>query len=261
MKSFKIFSQNLHGLGESNPKDCLTRFGAFLASNDYDVVCLQEIVALIDPKPEDDIWDTGEFLLHYLHSAGRTEYQLITAFAHEAWDTCNEFVGILTRLPILDHRVLRVSHTDDSKDFNRRVLMLATLQVGDTPIQFASGHFSWSDSSDPFTQQFTAFDHDVRTTHLPTILAGDCNITSFSPEYIDVINKGWTDLYLVKGSDSDWTIAEEIDGWEGTGFHGRRIDFFFANCPFVVLKANRHFTGEDKAMISDHVGIEIQISH
>lgn len=260
MQTLKLFSLNLHGLEEPNPRLSLTTLGDFLLANEYDVIFLQEIVELLEPLATDELWHTGEFLLNYLRTAGCDDYRLSIAHTHEAWGTCNEFVGILTRLPILEQVALRVSQTDDVRDFNRRVLMATTLQVAEQPFQFVSGHFSWSDSEDPFAQQFAAFDDYVKTTKLPTILAGDCNITSFSPDYIDVINRGWTDLYLVKGSDADWTIAEEIDGWEGSGAHGRRIDFCFANTPLRVSAATRHFTGDDRPMISDHVAIALEIS-
>lgn len=259
MSQLKLFTFNLHGLAEPDPMACLTTLANFIVANDFDVIFLQEIVAQFHPTANDPLAHTGTYLTNTLSKLGCHGYTLHLSMAHEAWGTCHEYVGVLTRLPVLNSETVRISQTDDESDFNRRVVQVTTVKFQDSPLQCISGHFSWSDANDPFGPQFAVLDDFIKTSKLPTIIGGDFNIESFSPAYIDVINRGYTDLYLVKGSDSDWTIFEEIAGWHGKGSHGKRIDFIFANTPVIVTHALRHFTGSDKPMISDHASIAIDL--
>lgn len=260
MSQLKLLTCNLHGLEEPNPSAALRTLAAHIVAQHYDVVFLQEIVALLQPKSEDPIDHSGEFLLACLRELGCHDYHLTIAYCHEAWGTCDEYVGILTRWPLLEQTALLLSESDDPKDFNRRVAMRAVIDVNGTPLQFMSCHFSWADSVDPFSGQFNTLDTFIQASGFPTIIAGDFNIPSFSPDYMNVINAGYRDLYLVTSPDADWTIQAEIDGWEGRGQAGRRIDFMFANTPFIIESSQRRFYGDDHPMLSDHAFVEVIIS-
>ena len=90
---------------------------------------------------------------------------------------------------------------------------------------------------------------------------GDFNNDGFikGEGYDYLLSKGLMDTYnLAIEKDCGITVEGEIAGWEGKK-ENKRLDIIFTTEDIRVLKSNVIFNGENKKIISDHYGVEVEI--
>ena len=75
-----------------------------------------------------------------------------------------------------------------------------------------------------------------------------------------ICSKGHYDTYiLAEEKDNGVTVKGKIKGWDDNK-HDLRIDYVFTNKRLPVKKSTTIFNGTHKPIISDHFGLEIELS-
>ena len=93
------------------------------------------------------------------------------------------------------------------------------------------------------------------------ILMGDFNTDAIgsSEDYKNIISQGLFDTYtLAEKKDSGITVDKSIDGWANDKSQ-KRIDYIFSNKEIKVKESKVIFNNENKKIVSDHFGVEVEI--
>ncbi len=92
-------------------------------------------------------------------------------------------------------------------------------------------------------------------------LMGDFNTNAFTAkeDYENILNQGLIDTYTVaKEKDNGVTVGGAIAGWQGAT-EEKRLDYIFSTRPVEVKSSKVIFNGENKPLVSDHYGVEVEI--
>ncbi len=247
-------TMNLHCLQEANPRACLQTLAETIINEGYDLIFLQELVEVIAFDLTTEIHDTGAYLIAQLKREN-SAYQLVKSYAHESWGNCREYVGIITRLPIIQSQTVVLSERSDPTDIDRRVAQSVQIETDGKIVCCLSTHMSWPENnqSTKFLEQLDQLNQYVKTLNMPIILGGDLNITPDTKEYHALLAAGWVDAYYTMNHQHDWTCIE----YEGETISYQHIDYILTNRSVVTTDVYRIFTTPTQ-MISDHVGVSAE---
>lgn len=264
----KFLTLNCHSWLEENQTEKLAHLAENIATNDYDVICLQEVnqlmaseKAFLDdwfiPSNTDVIIREDNFALRLQEQLQclDKEYYWSWCYNHIGYDRFDEGVAILAKEPFIAQDTL-VSQTKDVTDYHTRRILTALTAVEGKLVQVLSGHFSWWQEGFSFeweqVQSFLA-DH----SH-PLVLMGDFNNPANTKGYKQIMESNWQlqdSFYAAEKTSGQETTLAQIAGWEKS--NGERIDYIFLTPEFTVLSHEVLFNGDKTPIVSDHFGVSV----
>lgn len=231
-----ILTLNLHCYAEEHIQRNQQRIVEAIINHKIDIVCFQEACK------QDGHGYVNEIKRLLLQKG--YDYEVVFAASNIAFETYDEGVAILSRLPIVNSSVTNISTTNDYYDWKTRIAIHADIMVSDQIIRITSVHIGWTDDKEVFESQFdTLYQHiNKDVTHM---ICGDFNIHDKSKEYL-YVTKHLIDLWELKNHENAWT-------------HGNsRIDYIMSNKRLPVTHQQLLFHEDDKK-VSDHHGVLMTI--
>jgi len=260
----KLLTLNCHSWQENNQHEKIKTVAETIAGKDYDVIALQEVSQHIDSPivygaiREDNF---ALLLVEELRKLGAAEYTFTWDFSHIGYDVYEEGLAILTKHKIEEEYSFFITRNQDQSYWKTRKIVGAKIVVDEQPVSFYSCHLGWwHDEEEPFIDQANTLLDQVEKD-VPFFLMGDFNnAASIQGEgYEYLLEKGLFDTYeLAADKDSGATIAGEIAGWENNK-QDLRIDLILAGHPVEAKYSRVIFNGENKPVVSDHYGVEVEV--
>ncbi|MEW4354389.1 endonuclease/exonuclease/phosphatase family protein [Streptococcus pneumoniae] len=268
----KFLSLNTHSWMEDQQEEKLQDLVTRILTQDYDVICLQEVNQLMDDSQEiaaplyyQPAEGIGIHEDHYalrlveeLAKQGQT-YHWSWAYNHIGFDRFHEGVAILSKKP-LKAKVLTVSDMDDPTDYHTRKVLLVETEVHEKEITVGSVHLSWWDKG--FQEEWARLETALVATSYPLVLMGDFNNPVDYEGYQEIVNSSLNlqDSHKtardVRGT---CTVEGDIAGWEGNR-DALKIDYLFASKDWTIERSHVVFDGENGPVISDHYGLEVEMT-
>lgn len=259
----KLLTLNCHGWQEENQLKKIKHLAVVIKEKQYDVIALQEVMQLIDEKNNEKVKpdNYAVVLLEELKKLGVKDYHFVWDVSHIGFDVYEEGSAILTRLEIKGTNSFVVSKNTDISNYHTRRIIGLDLLYQERPLTVYSCHLGWYHSKeDPFVGQIDQLMTHLSLNHL-NILMGDFNNDANEREegYDYLINKGFIDTYTVaKIKDNGVTVSGKIDGW-GNNKKDLRLDYILMNQSVNVKSSAVIFNGENKEVVSDHFGVEVEL--
>lgn len=260
----KLLTLNCHSWQEDNQLEKIKVLAETIAENDYDVIALQEVSQRIDSPIAYSAIREDNFalvLVEELRKLGSVDYRFTWDFAHLGYEVYEEGLAILTKHKIEEEYSFFTSRGHDQNYWKTRKIVGAKIHVDGQPVSFYSCHLGWwHDEEEPFQFQADSLLEQVEKD-APFFLMGDFNnaasVRGEGYEYL--LEMGLHDTFeFAAEKDSGVTIAGEIAGWEDNK-QDLRIDLILAG-QLVEPKYSRViFNGENKPVVSDHYGVEVEI--
>ncbi len=233
----KFLTLNSHSWMEENAQQKFETLKEQILEAQYDVICFQEV----NQEMGSEAVETDEYYqalpssvaIHKDHfvrvlveelAAQGLHYYWTWAYNHIGYDHLNEGVAVLSRQPLKADEIL-VSNMDDPTDYHTRRVAVAHTSVDGKEIAVASVHLSWWDKGFQF--------------EWPRI-----------ENYFSQVGKE------TKGT---YTVGPGIDGWTDNQVP-LRIDYVFASPEWDIQRLHVIFDGQNKAHVSDHYGLEAELS-
>ena len=268
----KFLTLNTHSWMEEEQETKLNQLAESILQEKYDVICLQEVNQLVESEqvvqaPFYYAVD-GAIPIHQDHYALRLveklaeaglDYYWSWAYNHIGFDIYNEGVAILSRKP-LKARELLVSEVNDPSDYHTRKVFLAETELDGQSITVASCHLSWWDKG--FQEEWARFEAVLKELNKPLLLAGDFNNPAGQEGYQAILASplDLQDAFEVaKERSGSYTVPPEIDGWKGNT-EPLRIDYVFTSKDIQVERLQVVFDGKQSAQVSDHYGLQAELS-
>jgi len=260
----KLLTLNCHSWQEENQLEKIQCLAETIKEKSYDVIALQEVSQHIDSLLYANGLKEDNFLLvllEELKKIGVTGYEYVWDLSHIGFEVYEEGSAILTKLPILEKESFIASKNEDIHVWKTRRIVGTTVDVKGKPFTFYSCHLGWwHDEEEPFTEQINQL-LSYANQHDHFFLMGDFNNNAYvrNEGYDYLKGKGLVDTYeLALDKDSGHTVKGEIKGWdENTG--NLRIDLILTNKQVNVKSSKVIFNDENKPIISDHFGVEIEV--
>ncbi|CYU59302.1 endonuclease/exonuclease/phosphatase family protein [Streptococcus suis] len=260
----KLLTVNVHAWLEERQDEKLDVLAQTIAEKAYDVIALQEVNQLItaDLVTKDLKADNyGLILLEKLRALGQFDYSYYWSNSHIGYDKYEEGIAFLTKLPVYEVDPFYCSQNKSFDSILSRKIMGLTVFYQDQLIDLYSCHINLPDSKEE--NQLDNIRSIVERTssgHLK-ILMGDFNTDALSnPQaYRAIKDLGLYDSYdLAEEKDRGITVEKAIDGWAGHS-QEKRLDYVFLNQKRQVQSSRVIFNGENRPIISDHFGVEVNI--
>lgn len=260
----KLLTLNCHSWQEKQQYEKIKILVETIMEKSYDVIALQEVSQSIDSelivgKVKKD--NFARILLEELQKLGNNDYQFVWDFSHIGYDVYEEGVAILTKHPIEKTTSFFISQSEDTEYWKTRKIVGANIRIHDESFAFYSCHLGWwGDEEEPCKEQMDML-VDMANENEKYFLMGDFNNDSHIRDegYDYLLSKGLYDSYsLSKEKDLGITVSGKIAGWDKNK-QDLRIDYIFSNFLANVQKSSVIFNGENKAVISDHYGVEVSI--
>ena len=269
----KFLTLNTHSWLEANSLKKLFDLAETIYSENYDVICLQEInqdirgllakeVDGYEKLPGSPALHRDNYalqLVNYLRSQGRY-YYWSWAYNHIGYEKYNEGVAILSKTPIKVNDIL-ISDVDDETDFHTRRVLVAETEIDQKPITVVSLHMSWFGKG--FEGEWQKLETALLDYPKPLVLMGDFNNPTDTAGY-DMILNSPLDLQdshkVAKKVQGDHTIIEDIDGWEGNK-QSLKVDHVFTSKDIDILSSTITFDGGEAPIVSDHFGLAVELNY
>lgn len=260
----KLLTLNCHSWQEDNQLEKMETIIGDIKEKSYDVIALQEVSQLIDSELIDNKIKANNFalvLLNRLKELGVNDYYMVWDISHIGYDIYEEGVAILTKHPIVKEHSFFISKEHDINYWKTRKIVGVTVNINGELMDFYSCHLGWwNDEEEPFKAQvdslFKKIPYDKRT-----FLMGDFNNDAFieNEGYSYLMEKGIYDTFcLAKQKDEGITVRGKIDGWDKNK-NTMRLDLILVNEKINVKSSRVIFNGENKQIVSDHYGVEVEI--
>lgn len=261
----KLLTLNCHSWQEENQLEKIKYIASVIKENNYDVIALQEVSQLVS---KDIIYsnikkDNFALLINKeLKKLGLNEYEFFWDMSHIGYDVYEEGLCVMTKLPIKENKSFYISKCEDISYWKTRKITKIKIDYNGKNISFYSCHLGWwADEEEPFVYQFDNLIKDVEKEELVFIMGDFNNSATIRKEGYDyMLEKGMIDTYnIAKDKDSGVTVKGKIAGWDKNK-EDLRLDIILANKEVDVLSSNVIFNGENKEIVSDHFGVEVQIN-
>lgn len=260
----KLLTLNCHSWQEKKQLEKINIIANEIKEKSYDVITLQEVSQLITAKNIDDKIKANNFalvLLNELYKLGVSNYKMVWDFSHIGFDIYEEGVAILTKHDIVEDQSFFISKNDDRTYWKTRKIVGATININGKLMDFYSCHLGWwKDEEEPFKYQVDSLLKNAKLDK-PTFFMGDFNNNALikGEGYDYLIEKGLYDTFhLAQHKDEGITLKGEIDGWKDN-LKDMRIDLVLTNEKITVKSSKVIFNGQNKPMVSDHYGVEVEI--
>lgn len=262
----KLLTLNCHSWQEENQLDKIKYLAKVISEKDYDVIALQEVSQSIDSKiikgnlKEDNF---AVILKEELKSITENNYELYWDFSHIGYDIYEEGLAIMSKHKLINNESFFITKGKDRSYWKTRKIIKSTVKIDEKEFDFYSCHLGWwNDKEEPFKYQADQLIKKIHNNKL-SIFMGDFNNNAFirNEGYDYLINKNLNDLYFQADIINDKCIATakgKIDGWEENK-ERLRLDLILSNEPLKVKYAGVIFNGENKEIISDHYGVELEL--
>lgn len=260
-----LLTINVHAWLEDEQEAKLDILAQTIAEKDYDLIALQEVNQLMSAQAvtrdlrEDNY---GLALLERLRSLGRTDYSYFWSNSHIGYDIYDEGIAILTKLPVYEVDSFYCSqHQTADSILSRKILGLTVAYQGQL-VDVYSCHINLPDCvGEDQLDNVRQIVQRSQSGNLK-ILMGDFNTDALSnkPAYEAIKSLGLYDSYdLAVEKDSGVTVEKAIDGWSGHA-EEKRLDYIFLNQERPVQSSRVIFNGKQKQIISDHFGVEVEVT-
>lgn len=261
----KLLTLNCHAWQEENQLEKIKHLARVIYENQYDVITLQEASQLGESELVGGNIKSDNYillLLNELKQLGEESYSFVWDFAHLGYDIYEEGLGIITKHPIIEEESFFVSKSNDRTFWKTRKLIKVTIDYNGKKIDVYSCHLGWwQDDIEPVDYQVDSLLEKVNNDRL-TFIMGDFNnsATVRNEGYDYLINKGLFDTYnLAIEKDDGITVQGEIAGWDKNK-EDLRLDIIFTNREVEVKTSRVIFNGVNKEVISDHLGVEVELT-
>ena len=261
----KLMTLNCHSWQEENQLEKIKYIAKIIKENDYDVIALQEVSQLVN---EDIVYsnikkDNFALLINKeLKKIGINEYEFFWDISHIGYDVYEEGLCVMTKHPIKENRSFYITKCEDMNYWKTRKIIKIKIDYNGKDISFYSCHLGWwHDNEEPFEYQFNTLIRNIEKEET-SFLMGDFNnsATIRNEGYDYMLRKGIIDTYNIsKDKDSGVTVKGKIAGWDKNK-EDLRLDIIFVNKEVDILSSNVIFNGENKEVVSDHFGVEVQIN-
>ena len=259
----KLLTLNCHSWQEENQMEKIKTLANTIQEKSYDVIALQEVSQLEDGPIVYDQLKKNNYalvLLDELKQLGVTDYHLVWGFAHMGYPGYEEGLAILSKHPITNKEIFFV--TEGRSTWKARSIVCATIQYNERLLSFYSCHLGWwHDEEEPCKFQMDSLLQKLDRSH-PFFLMGDFNNSADIRDegYDYLLSNGLYDTYkLAEDKDSGITVKGKIAGWDENK-QDLRIDLILSSDEVKVLSSKVIFNGEHKPVVSDHYGVETEIS-
>ena len=240
----KFLTLNTHSWMEEDAEGKFQTLKEQILKAQYDIICFQEV----NQEIETSVVDTDAYY-HALPSATPIhqdhfvrllveklaeeglQYHWTWAYNHIGYDHLNEGVAVLSRQPLTASEIL-VSDVDDPTDYHTRRVAVAETTVDGREVAVASVHLSWWDKG--FQEEWARIEERFKAIGKPLIL-------------------------VAKETTGSYTVGPGIDGWKGNE-EPLRIDYVFASQDWTVERLSVIFDGNNQPLVSDHYGLEAELT-
>ncbi|WP_105118567.1 endonuclease/exonuclease/phosphatase family protein [Streptococcus suis] len=261
----KLLTVNVHAWLEEDQHEKLDILAQTIAQKQYHVIALQEVNQLMtSPLVTKDLRQDnyGLVLLEKLKNLGVTDYSYFWSNSHIGYDRYDEGIAFLTKLPVYEVDAFYCSQNKDLTSILSRKIIGLTVLYEKELIDIYSCHINLP--GHPEEDQLENVRKIVNRTSQERlkILMGDFNTDALSdPQaYQAIKNLGLYDSYdLAVEKDSGITVEKAIDGWAGHS-QEKRLDYVFLNQERQVQSSRVIFNGDNLPVISDHFGVEVNVS-
>lgn len=261
----KLLTLNCHSWLEDNQLDKIQTIAQEIKHKSYDVIALQEVSQSIDEiliigniKAN----NFGYVLLQELSKLGVNDYKMIWDFSHIGYDVYEEGLCLLTKHEVVNEYSFFISNNHDITYWKTRKIVGAAIRINNTLIDFYSCHLGWwEDEDEPFIEQADRLFANILLDK-PTFLMGDFNNNAFirGEGYDYLMQKGMYDTFdLAEQKDEGITVKGKIAGWE-VNKSDLRLDLILVNREIEVQYSKVIFNDVNKPVVSDHYGVEIEVS-
>ncbi|WP_096156270.1 endonuclease/exonuclease/phosphatase family protein [Bacillus sp. FJAT-45066] len=259
----KLLTLNCHSWQEENQEAKIKHLAETIKEKAYDVIALQEVSQsqngqiVYDNVKEDNY---AYVLLMELEKLGVSDYSLVWDLAHYGYEVLEEGVAILTKHPIVGRDSFFVSKAEVPTIWKTRKIVGATIEFQGEPLSFYSCHLGWwGDEEEPakyqMEQLLSKFDSKK------AFFMGDFNNSAHirGEGYDFLLKNGFIDTYTAAVErDSGVTVEGKIAGWDENK-QDLRIDLILTNFEVSVQSSKVIFNGENKEVVSDHYGVEVEV--
>ncbi|WP_410495190.1 endonuclease/exonuclease/phosphatase family protein [Cellulosilyticum sp. ST5] len=260
----KLLTLNCHSWQEDHQLDKINYLAKTIKENDYDVIALQEVSQHMLGKQFKGQLKTDNYVVilqEALQKLGVNHYEVVWDFAHIGFQVYEEGLCLLSKHPIIEEESFFVSQTKDTLNWKSRRIVKATINYKGEEIDCYSCHLGWwEDEEEPAKLQLNKLNaklHPKRRAFLLGDFNNNANVRDKGYDYM--LGLGWKDTYmLAKDKDNGVTVQGKIHGWEENA-GGLRLDYIFTNQKVEVRSSKVIFNGSNKAVISDHHGVQVEI--
>ncbi|MCR1952947.1 MULTISPECIES: endonuclease/exonuclease/phosphatase family protein [unclassified Clostridium] len=258
----KLLTLNCHSWMEESQLEKIKYLAEVIKEKQYDVIALQEVSQSIEESIVSGIIKEDNFvylLNKELEKLGEFKYRYLWDFSHIGYDIYEEGLSILTRHEVEDVESFYITKSSEKTFYKSRKIIKCTISIDNKKVNFFSCHLGWwNDEAEHFKYQA---DNLIEKINGLSFIMGDFNndarIRNQGYDYL--LSKGLIDTYgIALEKDNGITVEGEIAGWEGKK-ENKRLDIIFANKNVNVKRSNVIFNNENKRVISDHYGVEVEI--
>ena len=260
----KILTINVHAWLEKNQMEKIDILAKAIAEKQYDVIAMQEVNQLMNnPVIFDDIRQEnyGWVLLEKLQEYTDTDYYYHWSNSHIGYGKYNEGVAIITRHKIKEEDEFYCTFAQSVRTISSRRIVSITIDYNGQEIEFYSCHMNLPNcETEDMGKSIQNILTRTKNDNLK-ILMGDFNTDAIgsSEDYKNIISQGLFDTYtLAEKKDSGITVDKSIDGWANDKSQ-KRIDYIFSNKEIKVKESKVIFNNENKKIVLDHFGVEVEI--
>nr|WP_302597916.1 endonuclease/exonuclease/phosphatase family protein [uncultured Cellulosilyticum sp.] len=260
----KILTLNCHSWQEDHQLDKINYLAQVIKAEDFDVIALQEVSQHMLGKQFKDNLKSDNYMVilqEALQKLNGPKYEVVWDFSHIGFQVYEEGLCLLSKHPIVRKESFFVSQIEDTLNWKARKIVRATIRYQGEEIDLYSCHLGWwDDEEEPVKNQIDCLNKKLNKSRR-SFLMGDfnsnANVKGKGYEYMQ--NLGWLDTYhLAATKDSGITVQGKIHGWEENNV-GLRLDCIFTNRPVQVIKSEVIFNGINRAVVSDHYGVAIEV--
>lgn len=260
----RLLTLNCHSWQEDKQLDKIKYIAKVINEKNYDVIALQEVSQLIEANTAYDNVKDNNFALvlkYELNKLGNHEYDFYWDISHIGYDIYEEGLCLMTKLPIVNKETFYISKSKDINFWKTRKIVKLDIKYSDKKISFYSCHLGWwNDLDDPFKYQANNLLEKIKSDDLAFLMGDFNNNANIRDEGYDYLSESLLDTYkLAKEKDNGITVKGNIAGWDKNKDE-LRLDLIFTNKDIDVISSKVIFNGLNKEIVSDHYGVEIEIS-
>lgn len=260
----KLLTVNVHAWLEEEQEAKIDLLAQTIAEKQYDVIALQEVNQLMQTElvtKELRVDNYGLQLLERLRKLGQEQYSYHWSRSHIGFDKYEEGIAILSKLPIYGVDAFYCSQQTRFDSILSRKIIGITVSYKGQLVDLYSCHINLpGNKAENQLDNVRTIVERTANQHLK-VLMGDFNTDAISDReaYEAIKSLGLYDSYdLANEKDGGITAQKAIDGWAGHSKE-KRLDYIFFNQKVPVLSSRVIFNGQNRAVISDHFGVEVII--
>ena len=260
----KLLTLNCHSWQEKDQRNKIKYLAETIKEKQYDVIALQEVSQKkLSKKVEGNIRkdNFALLLIKELELLNEENYDYIWDYSHIGYGIYEEGLTLLTKYKIVEKESFYVSENSTKLFYKSRLIPRITIEYDNELIDFYSCHMGWwEDESEPFKLHLDNLKNKINTERQSFIM-GDFNNNAYKEGegYSYILENGFKDTYIAaEEKDKGITVEGAIAGWSGE--HSlKRLDLILSTREVDVKSSKVIFNGDNKEVISDHYGVEVNI--